>query len=556
MYKLFRKSFKNIVKKPIKEIEDMPLVASITMEKLETEDKVEVRTQTPLICKFCGGILVDYTKLESKGDSFKWKCEFCGNDNNIEIKNSEEKKIIEEKKGITSEELSILFQEMAKDQSKPEDHKEKSYGDTLVAIIDISGSMSGGKLEAVKHSLVQTVKDIKVNAANTIFSLITFTDFVEVYSTPEKSFKMQGDNDLFSKDNMRKTMQKELRDLKIGPVGEFGDKWITRIQGLQTIGWTALGPGLFAGEVLIEEKILKNKKVSARIILLTDGLANQGMGAVENVDPAKASKFYEEIGKDCLKSGIIIDLIGVQTGNAVALDIVGKITDITGGEMILISSEQIEAEFSRLSGKNYIARDTILRVFMPDYITLDGISGTYLTSDIPKKPGEPIVLGALDKDREIYLKFKQNKEVKMDKVPIQIQLEYLDQNNQKKYRVVKSYVNTTDNLEDYKKQYDAELYANMEIQSANQMIKEFKKDEAKAQINQLKQKLSSNIYAQNASINAAQEMLDFEEKEWEEDEKYAFEQSIKDVKSYSASKGQSKARMSMDMRKEIMKKKK
>lgn len=553
---MFRKSFKNIVKKPIKEIEDMPLVASITMEKLETEDKVEVRTQTPLICKFCGGILVDYTKLESKGDSFKWKCEFCGNDNNIEIKNSEEKKIIEEKKGITSEELSILFQEMAKDQSKPEDHKEKSYGDTLVAIIDISGSMSGGKLEAVKHSLVQTVKDIKVNAANTIFSLITFTDFVEVYSTPEKSFKMQGDNDLFSKDNMRKTMQKELRDLKIGPVGEFGDKWITRIQGLQTIGWTALGPGLFAGEVLIEEKILKNKKVSARIILLTDGLANQGMGAVENVDPAKASKFYEEIGKDCLKSGIIIDLIGVQTGNAVALDIVGKITDITGGEMILISSEQIEAEFSRLSGKNYIARDTILRVFMPDYITLDGISGTYLTSDIPKKPGEPIVLGALDKDREIYLKFKQNKEVKMDKVPIQIQLEYLDQNNQKKYRVVKSYVNTTDNLEDYKKQYDAELYANMEIQSANQMMKEFKKDEAKAQINQLKQKLSSNIYAQNASINAAQEMLDFEEKEWEEDEKYAFEQSIKDVKSYSASKGQSKARMSMDMRKEIMKKKK
>lgn len=540
----------------MKEIEDMPLVASITMEKLETEDKVEVRTQTPLICKFCGGILVDYTKLESKGNTFKWKCEFCANENSIEVKTPEEKKIIEEKKGMTAEELSILFQEMAKEQPKTEEHKEKSYGDTLVAIIDISGSMSGGKLEAVKHSLVQTVKDIKVNASNTIFSLITFTDFVEVYSTPEKSFKMQGDNDLFSKDNMRKTMQRELKDLKIGPVGEFGDKWISRIQGLQTIGWTALGPGLYAGEVLIEEKISKDKKASARIILLTDGLANQGMGAVENVDPAKASKFYEEIGKDCLKSGMIIDLIGVQTGNAVALDIVGKITDLTGGEMILISSEQIESEFSRVSGKSYIARNTILRVFMPDFITLDGISGTYLTSDIPKKSGEPIVLGALDKDREIYLKFKQNKEVKMDKVPIQIQLEYLDQNNQKKYRVVKSYVNAIDNFDEYKKQYDAELYANMEIQSANQAMKEFRKDEAKAQISQLKQKLSSNIYAQNASVMSAQEMLDFEENEWEEDEKQAHEQSITDMKSYSASKGQSKARMSMDTRKEIMKKKK
>ncbi len=115
MVKLFRKSFKKLYKKPSKELDDMPLVASLTMSKLEAD--VEETTIIPIVCKHCGGILTDYSKLKEKQDSlYSWKCDFCENDNEIKIVKIEEKREIEKRKGLTSEELSFLFKEIVEDK--------------------------------------------------------------------------------------------------------------------------------------------------------------------------------------------------------------------------------------------------------------------------------------------------------------------------------------------------------------------------------------------------------------------------------------------------------
>ncbi|MHA1727353.1 MAG: VWA domain-containing protein, partial [Promethearchaeota archaeon] len=269
---MFKKSFKRLVKKPTEKLEDMPLIAALTIEKLE--ENVEETTIKPLVCKHCGGILTVYSKLQKKEESlYSWVCEFCGNENEIKVIKIEEKEEIEKKKGITTEELSIIFKEITEEQEKKEEGKNKEdkkvYGETLVAVIDISGSMSSGKLDAVKHSLVQTVKDIKVNTPDTVFSLIEFTDHVGLIPVPHNTIKIDDDRSLFSKKEMKKTLQKELKNVKIGPVGEFGDKWVKKIESLRTAGWTALGPGLYSGVVLIQEKILAKNAKGARIILLT-----------------------------------------------------------------------------------------------------------------------------------------------------------------------------------------------------------------------------------------------------------------------------------------------
>ncbi|MBD3349978.1 MAG: VWA domain-containing protein [Candidatus Lokiarchaeota archaeon] len=551
---MFRKSFKRLVEKPDDKLNEMPLVAALTMENLEKDEKMDIRPQTPIICKHCGGIVVDYSQLKISDNNISWNCEFCGNDNSIKIKEPEEKKVIEEKKEMTGEELSVLFKEITKEEETKIEHKD--YGNSIVSIIDISGSMGGGKLEAVKHSLVQTVKDIKINNPSTIFALIAFTDWVEIYSTPETSFRIEDDNYLFSKKNMAKFLKKTLKDVKIGPVSEFGDKWIKKIESLRTLGWTALGPALYSGEVLIEEKVKQSEESSARIILLTDGLANQGMGNVESADKKKAKEFYESIGADCLKSGIIIDLVGVQSGNQVALDIVGVTTDITGGEMVLISQQEIESTFAKIRQKRYIARNTILRVFMPKFLELDDITGTYVTGKIPKKPGEPINLGALDKDREIYLRFKQKKKADRAEVPIQIQMEYLDANNEKKYRVIRSKVKTTDNFEEYSKDYDAEVYANMEIQEANEFRKDYDLSSAKRKLNGLRKNLKSAPFAKSENLSMAQELADFEEEDWMAQEERAKEEKVQDMSSYYAMSGQSSYRASMNTRLMKMRKKK
>ena len=566
---MLKKSFKKLVKKPEDILDEMPLVAALSMENLEVN--IEETTVSPLVCKHCGGILTNFNLLEKIKDSkYEWKCEFCTNKNDVNIANIEELNDIQKRMGLSQEELSILFKEISevkedkskdKGKDKDKDKGKKSHGNSLIAIIDISGSMYDGKLEAVKHSLIQTIKDLKVNTPDSIFSLIEFTDHVGIYATPAKKISINDDNTLFSKGKMKKVLSKELKKIKIGPIGEFGDGWVKKIRSLRPMGWTALGPGLYSGQVLIEEKIknekMGGKNVSAGILLLTDGLANIGMGRIEGVKEKESKAFYDVIAKDCLKMGIIVDIIGVVKGdNGVALDIIGSITDITGGEMLLITESQIESTMSSLRTKQYIARNTILRVFVPDTLSLEDITGTVISGSIPKGSGSAINLGALDPNRELYLKFKQKKEIKEKSVSIQIQMEYLDKNNIKKTRVIRSNIDTTEETDDYSRNYDAEVYTNYEIQSASQDYKAYNMKAARGKLKKLKQRLSTKEYMMSNNVAMANDLTTNEEAEWDEEAEMAEANNIGDLKSYYQSMGQSRSRSSLSMRKKKMSKKK
>lgn len=557
---LLKKSFSKITKKPTKNSEEMPLLAALTIEKLE--ENAEVINAAPLVCKFCGGILTDHERLKKIDENtYSWQCEFCYNENKISIMTNEEKSSIEKTESMTSENLSIIFEEISKrkaeeeqkekiDEKDVKSQKEKFVRESLAAIIDISGSMYGGKLEAVKHSLVQTVKDIKVNNPQTIFCLITFTNYIDIFATPTNIIKISDDNELQSKSKLKKSLEHSLKNIVIGSVGEFADQWIEKVESLRTIGWTALGPGLYSGQIVLEEKILKNGKKNARIILLTDGLANVGMGRVEDVSEKKALEFYTELANECLKLGIIIDVIGVaDPSNKVALNIIGKITDITGGEMVLIKSEQIESVMETLRSKKYIARNAILRVFTPDYLELDSISGAFVSGDIPKKAGSPINLGALDPDREIYLHFVQKKEIEEKKVPIQIQLNYIDKKNIEKIRVLRTNIETTDNIDEYSSEYDAELYTNFKIQEAGKYYQNFEPEKAQNVLSTLKSELSSGYLKQSRNIDSANDLILNEEAEWEEADKQLKQDMYDDVQSVYSSIGQKYTRKSLSRRK-------
>lgn len=559
---MFKKSFSKIPRKLIKEPEEMPLLAALTIEELE--ENAEIIKAVPLICKFCGGILTDHNRLKKVDENtYRWQCEFCLNENLIEAKENKNKISIEKIEKMTSEDLSLIFEEISKKKeeeegkenkkgkekdAKPQNGKEKITGDSLVAVIDISGSMQRGKLEAVKHSLIQTVKNIKVNAPGTFFTLITFTDFIEIFATPTNSIKISGDRELQSKSMLKKSLELSLKNIKIGSVGEFADQWVKRIKSLRTVGWTALGPGLYSGQIVLEKKVLDDRRKNARIILLTDGLANVGIGRVEGVPEKNALEFYTELANECLKLGLIIDVIGVaDPDNSVALNIIGRITDITGGEMALIKPEQIESSMDTLSSKRYLARNAILRVFTPDNLELQDISGAYISGGIPKKPGSPIILGALDPDREIYLRFVQLKEINEKKIPIQIQLNYIDQNNVEKVRVIRTNIETTDNLDEYSSGYDAELYTNFKIQEAGKFYQNYEVEKAHKVLDNLKNDLAKGHLKQSKNLESANELILNEETEWEE-----IDDTLKqfgDIQSAHSSSGQVFMRKSLSKRK-------
>lgn len=75
-------------------------------------------------------------------------------------------------------------------------------------------------------------------------------------------------------------------------VGQSYQKLLDSFEKLQEKGKTALGPALLASVGLASKG-----KPGSMIIMCTDGLANIGVGALDNDQEAEKSKeFYENIG--------------------------------------------------------------------------------------------------------------------------------------------------------------------------------------------------------------------------------------------------------------------
>ena len=161
---MFKRAFDKFLDKPIDKPELYPYVYSIGLKGLTTEAKKKITTQ-PIQCSQCGAVLTDIKLIqEDPKIGTHYKCNYCETINVIS-----KDQIIE---GLPDD-IEIIIEDIEKIEHKEEaiTKVEATEGELYIAVIDISGSMSGAKIEAVKKSLVQTIKDFKMNSPNTKFIL-------------------------------------------------------------------------------------------------------------------------------------------------------------------------------------------------------------------------------------------------------------------------------------------------------------------------------------------------------------------------------------------------
>ena len=133
-----------------------------------------------------------------------------------------------------------------------------------------------------------------------------------------------------------------------------------KLMALEETGPTALGPGLASAIALASQGA-----PGSSVVLCTDGLANVGLGAFDEVrteEQAKATTaFYERLGEFAKSKGLTVNIISI-IGEECKLDSLQTLAELTGGTIDRVDPIQLTKNFSSLLQLPTIATQVTCKV--------------------------------------------------------------------------------------------------------------------------------------------------------------------------------------------------
>jgi hypothetical protein len=428
---------------------DIPYVLRVEFRDLSRD--VTKIVGKPIACQNCGGFLISVDQIKDDDKVGKhFVCIFCSTLN-----------IIEGEIMLAGNDTDFLLTPPP-EVTDTETSKVSTGGRSFLALIDVSGSMSGANLSAVKRSLNTSIDSLSANAPDTLFGIVEFESSVLVRNLetgdpvelPHSSFP--------SKEAIEEATKKLLDKIKLVKVGGNADRLKGHVSALRDQGGTALGPAMVMASV-----IAKHRNVG-RIVLLTDGLANEGIGALEGYQVTPPQEFYEGLGRTFLDLGTSVDVVGIASGAGMELKTLGLMPEATGGQMYYVTPNELDKSLADLSGASLLGRDVRVKLVTPKGIKVKDASGVSraVVDELMKKRESKI--GVVSEDHELYFEIEPDSEIKTPEVPIQVQIEYTDEKGARRLRAVTTKLKVANKEEEIMKTLDPTLSATFVTQKAGE----------------------------------------------------------------------------------------
>ncbi len=428
----------------------LPYVVRIDFSELAREPRRIVGR--PIACHKCGAVLLsaDQIKEDSRiGRHFV--CSFCGTLN-----------VIEGEIVSAGSDTDFVVSPPPKETTTTETQPAPAAGKAFLAVIDVSGSMAGANLAAVKRSLSNSIDSLAANSPETMFGLIEFESSVVIRDLETGAPIQIPPGSYASLERVMDATRRLLDRVKMIPVGTNADRLKHHVRQLRDKGGTALGPAVAAAYV-----IAKHRGVG-RVVLLTDGLANEGVGALEGYQVTPAKEFYEQIARMFNDVGVIFDVVGIASGSGMELQTIGLIPEITGGQMYYVTPSELDKYMARLSGASILGRDVEVRVITPPGVRVGEVSGLSPEAARSLAGARSSRIGAVADTHEIYLSMEPTHEIESETVPIQIQVEYTDDEGARHLRAVTTELKVARREDELLASFDPTLSAAFAVQKAGE----------------------------------------------------------------------------------------
>ena len=428
---------------------DLPYVLRVEFGDLARD--VTKIVGKPIACQKCNGFLLSVDQIKDDDKVGKhFVCPFCGTLN-----------VIEGEIVVAGDDTDFVV-ETPPERTETDTDVISVGGRSFLGLIDVSGSMAGANLAAVKRSLNTSIDSLAANAPNTMFGLIEFESSVlcrnletgEPIELPRESF--------MSIESITDATKRLLDKIKLVPVGENADNLKKHVSALRDQGGTALGPAAAMAYV-----IAKHRNVG-RIVLLTDGLANEGIGALEGYQVTPAGSFYEDLGDKFRELGAAVDVVGIASGAGMELKTLGLMPEATGGTMYYVTPNELDRSLSELAGAELLGRDVEVKLITPAGVRLKDASGASraVLDELRKKGGGKI--GVVGEDHELYFEIEPEKQIKDKEVPIQVQVAYTDEEGARRVRAVTTKLRVSQKEDEIMKTLDPTVGATFVTQRAGE----------------------------------------------------------------------------------------
>ncbi|NOR39003.1 MAG: VWA domain-containing protein [Candidatus Thorarchaeota archaeon] len=396
---------------------DIPYVLRVEFRDLARD--VKKITGKPIACYKCGGYLLSVDQIEDDPKVGKhFVCGFCGTLN-----------VIEGEVIVAGYDTDFVVTPPP-DKTETTTDMVAAGGRSFLALIDVSGSMAGANLAAVKRSLNTSIDSMAANSPNTLFGLIEFESSV-LFRDMETGEAIELPADSFHNLDTVMTSAKKLLDrIKMVPVGKNSAKLKKHVKALRDQGGTALGPTVGMAYVLA-----KHRNVD-RVVLLTDGLANEGIGALEGFQVTPATNYYENMGHMYREIGTALDVVGIASISGMELKTLGLLPEATGGQMYYVKPNELDRSLSDLAGASLLGRDVEVKLITPLGVKIKDASGVSraVIEDFQKRNEGKI--GVVGENHELYFQIEPEGELKVEEIPVQVQVTYTDEEGARRVRAV------------------------------------------------------------------------------------------------------------------------
>ncbi len=480
-------------------MKDIPYVLRVRFGEL-ADDTTKI-VGKPIACHKCNGFLLSVEQIkEDPKVGRHFICPFCSTLNVIEgeiVFAGSDSDFELEPPTVTDTTTDVVT----------------SGGKSFLALIDVSGSMSGGNLAAVKRSLTTSIESLAANSPDTLFGLIEFESSVLLRNL-ENGAPLELPQDTFANlDSIMDATKKMLDKVKLIPVGKNSDSIKKHVQALRDQGGTALGPAVAMAYV-----IAKHRSVG-RVVLLTDGLANEGIGALEGYQVTPPTQYYEGLGQQFRELGTSLDVVGIASGAGMELKTLGLLPEATGGQMYYVTPNELDRSISELAGASLLGRDVEVRLITPPGVRVKDASGVSraVVDELTKKQDSKI--GVVGNRHELYFEVEPKSEIKEEEVPIQVQVSYTDEDGSRRVRALTTKLKVARNEEEVLKTLDPTVGAVFVTQKAGEEAFRGDREKGKKRIatfrSALKSKAEGASGGARARFEKADDALESEEEELE-----------------------------------------